>query len=228
MGAQNHGNVKCFYDSRFFSPKFFVKCFVCVFCHMKYVVFWGWGEYNIGMNSERTQIARKGLTAPMRYLRDNGWMPNNANFVLHHGVGKAKADTDLLREHCLLTFQYDPNVPGIDSDEVLMPYEYDNIYSVYVFNTLPPDVRERAFKKMIDCLADVRGNNAYIAVRTDKVDGVVSEDGVVTKRGTFQTQLNRDDWLVWFSTRAGVGFISTVLTSKPGYAIIKIRRLEQL
>ena len=189
-------------------------------------MFWGWREYNIGMNSERTQIARKDVTAPMRYLKDNDWMPNGANFVLHHGVGKAKADTDLLREHCLLTFQYDPNVPGIDDDSVLMPYEYNSIYSIYVFNTLPPIERMRAFKEMINCLCE--GGHAYVAVRTDKVQGTESEDGVVTKRGTFQTQLNKDDWHWWFSSRAGIGFMSTVLTSKPGYAIIKIRRLPEL
>ena len=178
------------------------------------------------MNSERTQIARKGVTAPMRYLEDNGWMPNGGDFVLHHGQGKARADTDLLREFSLLTNPYDPNVPGIDDDSVLVPYEYNSIYSIYVFNTLPPIERMRALHEMLNCL--VEGGNAYVAVRTDKVNGTETEDGVVTKRGTFQTQLNRDDWLVWFSTRHGIGFFSTVLTSKPGYAIIKIRRLQEL
>lgn len=193
---------------------------------MKYVVYSGQREYNIGMNSERTQIARKGLTAPMRWILDNDWLPHGGNFALHHGVGKAHEDTKLLKDYCLNTLEYDPNVPGVDDDDVLMSYEYNNIYSIYVFNTLPPKERERAFKDMIDCLCD--GGVALIAVRTDFVKGAECEDGVVTKRGTFQTQLNKYGWQWWFSSRAGTGFMSTVLTSKPGYAIIKIRRLPEL
>jgi len=186
----------------------------------------GVGWYNIGMNTKRTQIARKDISAPLRFILDNGYGPKPMQDVFHFGEGKAVKDTVALKEVSPLTWAYDPY--GVDEfvrDESHLYAEYHWIFSGYVFNTLTESDRVDALQQMLGCL--MPDGLALVAVRTDAVKGVEHDDGVITKRGTFQTQLDRDGWLWWFSSRSGLGFISTVLTSKPGYCIIRIRRIPE-
>ena len=181
------------------------------------------------MNSSQTQIARKGLSAPMRHLQACGWLPDYTDTVLHHGEGKSFKDTELMEGTSLMTQVYEPaSLDPTKNDEYIVKNGwFDKIYSIYVFNTLLPVERSDAFVQMVDSLAEC--GSAFVAVRTEKfLTGTVVEDGVITKRNTFQTQLLADEWLIWMKRHAGKDFHVSVLHRGSGYCIIKIRRLESL
>ena len=184
--------------------------------------------YNGAMNTERTQMARTGLSAPLRYILQNGYGPTKSQDVLHFGEGKALEDTIALRDNAPMTWAYDPH--GLDEyvrDEQLLYSEYDWVYSGYVFNTLTEYDRVGAFHNMMNCVAP--GGVAYIAVRTDKVDGIAHEDGVITTRETFQAQRDSIAWQHWFAMELDRGkYIVTVLTKQRSYCIIRVRHLEEL
>ena len=133
------------------------------------------------MNSEKTQIARKGLSAPMRVILDKYGPLLKGKRILHFGEGKAYEDTLALTTlgPCLA---YDPHSKfEYSRDEGLLDFEYDLIVSNYVFNTLPPVERQEAFNK-------IKHTPCIITVRADRANGSVFADGVVTSRGTFQKQ----------------------------------------
>jgi hypothetical protein len=129
---------------------------------------------------DRTAIARKGVSAPMREIVAS--LPAlKGKSILHYGEGRAFEDTALLSSigTCI---PYEPNSPDeFVSDRFILNDYYSVGISVYVFNTLPPVVRRAAWKQFMDCVGI-----AIWAVRADKVYGTPSEDGVVTKAGTFQ------------------------------------------
>lgn len=177
------------------------------------------------MNSEKTQIARKTPSAPMR------WIVNNFYFspfdpVLHFGEGKAFADTELLKNPPYgsgpLVVAFDPNSPDEwKRDRAILDQEYFVGVSVYVFNTLLPAARKAAFEDLMGCC-----ENLIIAVRTDKVKGspALGCDGVTTKRGTFQTQLDAGAWMEWFQRMSPEGTSVTPLQSNGSYVIISVKR----
>lgn len=180
------------------------------------------------MNSERTQITRKSPSAPMR------WIVNNLYFspfedVLHFGEGRAFEDTRALQNPPYgsgpLVVAYDPNSPVyFKRDAALIDPEvrtYAHGVSIYVFNTLLPAARKAAFEDMMGCC-----ENLIIAVRTDKVNGtpVPGYDGVTTKRGTFQTQLNAGEWAAWFKRVSPEGTSVKVLQRNGSYVILDINR----
>lgn len=146
------------------------------------------------MNSELTQIARTQVSAPTQYIIDNLFLRGK---VLHFGEGKAYADTTALALVPGVDYvqPYDPFSPDEwkRDDAVLRGCQYDYVVCNYVLNTLKPVQRANALMEMF-----YSGLRAYITVRIDKVNGVPESDGVVTKRGTFQTQLSSEEWICWF------------------------------
>ena len=180
------------------------------------------------MNSAKTQITRKNVSAPMR------WIVNNLYFspfedVLHFGEGKAFADTEALRLPLYgsgpYVMAFDPNSPHVWKRDrtIINPefYTYAHGVSIYVFNTLTHFDRKAAFEDMMRCC-----DNLIIAVRTDKVNGtpVLGYDGVTTKRGTFQTQLDTGAWTEWFKRVSPEGTSVTLLQSNGSYCILGIKR----
>ncbi len=180
------------------------------------------------MNSAKTQMTRKNVSAPMR------WIVNNLYFspfedVLHFGEGKAFEDTRLLSNPPYgsgpLVFAYDPNSPDVyKRDRQRLHPEfitYAHGVSIYVFNTLLPSEREMAFGDMMRCC-----DNLIIAVRTDKVNGtpVLGYDGVTTSRDTFQTQLSADAWVEWFERVSPDRTSVEVLHKTSTYVILGIKR----
>jgi len=184
--------------------------------------------YNGAMNTQRTQMARTGLSAPLRYVLQNGFGPGPSDEVLHFGEGKALEDTVALRDVAELTWAYDPH--GLDdfvSNPKNIETDYDWVYSGYVFNTLTEIDRVGAFHSMMNTVKT--GGLAYIAVRTDNVDGIAHEDGVITTRETFQAQRDSVSWQHWFARELDSRkYIVTVLTKQRGYCIIRVRHLEAL
>jgi len=178
------------------------------------------------MNSAKTQITRKNVSAPMR------WIVNNLYFspfedVLHFGEGKAFEDTEALRLPLYgsgpYVMAFDPNSPHVWKRDrtIINPefYTYAHGVSIYVFNTLLPSERKAAFEDMMRCC-----NNLIIAVRTDEVTGIPHADGVMTSRGTFQTQLDAGQWVEWFKRVSPEGTSVTLLQSNGSYVILDIKR----
>ena len=176
------------------------------------------------MNSEKTQIARRYTTAPTRWLLEHVDF-SSYKTMLHFGEGRAFPDTSAFEEQGLSVWAFDPNSPDewkrdskfIDPSLGL----YDVGVSNYVFNTLLPKDRDEAFYDMLGCC-----NRCYIAVRTDRVPGHPHPltPGVITQRGTFQTQLNAAQWQAWF-LRVSPEWASVSLLHNGGhFAIISVSR----
>ena len=109
---------------------------------------------------------------------------------------------------------------SVNDPFVMKGARFDKSFSIFVFNTLTESERIDAFHELLHC-----SNDALIAVRTDKVNGEEFEDGVITKRGTFQTQLDCDDWLCFFTQWSRFGFKwPDVLHRGSGFAIIRLER----
>lgn len=176
------------------------------------------------MNSERTQIARKTTSAPMRWIVDNVYIPEFGD-VLHFGEGRAFDDTAALEEHGSRVFAYDPHSPKVWRRDSSLIDPAKGIYSlgvsIYVFNTLEPVTRKQAFLSMLGCC-----QRCVVAVRTDRVEGDQSlgMDGVITKRNTFQTQLSADAWREWFLRMSPEGTSVEVLHKTSAYVIISVKR----
>ena len=173
------------------------------------------------MNSERTQIVRSTTSAPMRWIIKNVEFSPFEN-VLHFGEGKAFEDSHALAHGGPLVKAFDPNSPHVwKRDRAILDQRYDVGVSVYVFNTLLPADRAKAFKDMLACC-----QRCVIAVRTDKVNGspVLGYDGVTTKRGTYQTQLNADAWREWFLRMSPEWASVGALHKTSAYVILDIKR----
>jgi len=135
-------------------------------------------------NSKKTAMTRKKLSAPMRYLLDNGFFPRGGARLdcLDYGCGKG-FDADF----CGFD-KYDPHFEGVDS---LLPHNhYDIITCNYVLNTLPTmtDVHSVIW----DIQAHLKEDGvAYISVRNDKKN-LNGE----TKIGTWQQYVSLGDLIV--------------------------------
>lgn len=153
------------------------------------------------MNSEKTQITRKGVSAPTKWIIENYPLYGT---VLHYGEGKAYHDTAALSDAAGVdwVFAYDPNSNDPEKRTLPLGYitdgntrvmQYDHIVCNYVLNVLIGMNRVNAYHDIIH-----RALYSVITVRTDKVAGEPFADGVITKRGTFQTQLTGGAWVKWF------------------------------
>jgi hypothetical protein len=133
--------------------------------------------------SAKTAIARKRVSAPLQWLLDNDLIKGHA---CNWGEGKAKVDTLAMDGRTGYAIGYDPN-----TDAWYLPQgsKFDTIYVGYVLNTLDTLESTRCVAHVRDHLAP--GGTAYFAVRFDEVNGTPYEDGVITKRGTFQTNVYR-------------------------------------
>lgn len=170
------------------------------------------------MNSERTQIKRKQVSAPTRWII--GHIDLNDKFILHYGEGKAFEDTRVLSAFSgSFVATYDPHTEA--NDPSVLDVQYDVGISNYVFNTLLPATRAKAFSDMLACC-----KRCIIAVRTDKVNGspVLGYDGVTTSRDTFQTQLSADAWVEWFERMSPDRTSVEVLHNGGHFAIIDVWR----
>ena len=157
-------------------------------------------EYSrLRTNSKKTAITRKKLSAPMRYLLDNGFFPHEARrllTVLDFGCGKG-FDADF----CGFA-KYDPHFEGVDS---LLPHNhYDIITCNYVLNTLP------TMTDVHSVIWDIQGHLkedgvAYISVRNDKKN-LNGE----TKIGTWQQYVSLDAPIVHKTS----GYIIYKITKK--------------
>ena len=146
------------------------------------------------MDSGKTAIARTKVSAPTQWLIDNYGFYGK---ILHFGEGKAYQDTQALRD-----------LPGVDSVEAYDPNSahlhkrvlppvgagFDYVVCNYVLNVLPEEDRSAAL-----VAAFGRGLYNIFTVRLDKVEGKPYDDGVITSKGTFQSQLDEYEWFDWIA-----------------------------
>lgn len=171
------------------------------------------------MNSEKTQITRRYTTAPTRWLLEH--VDFSYKTVLHHGEGKAFPDTRALNDAGALVRSYEPS----SSDAHTATWPVDNFFDIavsnYVFNTLLPKEREEAFWDLMSVCT-----SALISVRTDRVPGTPHPlcPGVITQRGTFQTQLNAAQWLAYFKRVSPEGTNVSLLHNGGHFCIIEVSR----
>jgi hypothetical protein len=139
------------------------------------------------MNSEATAIARTSVSAPVQWLVDNNYL---YGLVCNFGEGKAFKDTEAMSDLPEVggCFPYEPNSPVIAKRNMPMGCPFNFVVANYVLNTLTPDARAEAFLQ-----AYIAGQYAIFTVRLDRVDGEPFEDGVITKRGTFQKSFSRSE-----------------------------------
>jgi hypothetical protein len=126
--------------------------------------------------SGKTATTRKAVSRPTRALADAKCIKGK---VLHHGCGKAKKDSALLKKLSDEYSEYDANYAP---DRSVLDATYDTVISNYVLNTLPAKARRSVWLDIARC---VRGA-AYIAVRRDKIKGTPLHDGFITAKNTFQ------------------------------------------
>jgi hypothetical protein len=146
----------------------------------------------MNMNSGATAIRRQAVSAPTEWIVENQMVWGN---VCHFGEGHAYMDTDAIRQmpQTDSVFAYDPNSEDDHKRTLPLGSPFDYIVSNYVLNVLEPDEREAALILMYR-----KANYSLITVRLDKVEGQPFEDGVITQRDTFQTQLKAEEWVLWF------------------------------
>jgi len=174
------------------------------------------------MNSEKTQIARRSVTAPTRWLLEHVDFSSYRS-LLHFGEGRAFPDTSAFEELGLSVWAYDPRSPDEYKRDRRLVNTYYSLYDVgvsnYVFNTLLPQDRKSAFLDMLTCC-----NRCLISVRTDRVPGDPGADGVITQRGTFQTQLTKEQWQAWFLRVSPEWATVNVLHNGGHFCIIEVSR----
>ena len=149
----------------------------------------------------RTAIRRKNVSAPVKYLLDNDLLTKP---VINYGGGyDSESSRALEADH------YDPYI-----------YDYNNVqsfsntwetgYCGYVLNVIAePTVR----KNTVGILETIT-RTAFIAVRSDKIDGNDYGDGVVTQRNTFQKSYTADEFMHEFAE------FGPVLVHKTGFYLL--------
>ena len=141
------------------------------------------------MNPHKTAITRTKLSRPalliQNFLTD---LP-----IVDYGAGKC-GDTLRLRE---LGYNIEPYDKYNSLMDTLPSLNNKQVMCIYVLNTiLEPERRE--------VLEDLKkASNVFIAVRVDQVKGTPYQDGVITNKGTFQTQLTPCEWLDFFTECLG-------------------------
>jgi DNA phosphorothioation-associated putative methyltransferase len=143
------------------------------------------------LNSEKTAMSRKGPSAPTKALfEDNPWKPISylpEPWILDYGCGKG-ADVDYLLSLGYRIHGYDPHFQPL-----LHNIKYDVIVCNYVLNTISHTARTIVLQDIVSRLS--HKGVAFISVRSDKINGTPHEDGVITKKKTFQKSFTEKDLL---------------------------------
>lgn len=148
------------------------------------------------MNSKDTQISRKKISAPTKWIIEHYGDLLKGKDVMHYGEGKAFPDTRALWEAVDTNTSgsvvpYDPNSPDrFTRNAGVLDWKYDITICNYVFNTLEPADRKAAF--------DAMPKPAFVTVRAEGPEGESFEDGVITKRGTFQKAYTGNEFIEEF------------------------------
>jgi DNA phosphorothioation-associated putative methyltransferase len=123
------------------------------------------------LRSKNTAMTRDAMSAPVRYLMENGYITKDKS-VLDYGCGHGK-DVDELNRKGIKTKGYDPNF-----FPVLKTKKFDVVICIYVFNVLPYEFAGELHQTIREL-----GKEVYVAVRND-----IKKDGL-TKIDTYQRKV---------------------------------------
>jgi SAM-dependent methyltransferase len=141
------------------------------------------------MNSANTAISRTKPSTPIQVL-----LPKLKGKVLDFGGGKGY-DYLYLKQNNIDAYYWDPNYifKKIKNECPFEENSFDTITCTYVLNTLAKNERNEVIKHIQRLLT--KNGKAYISVRStkEKVEGIPHEDGVLTKKKTFQKLFNKNE-----------------------------------
>ena len=202
----------------------------------------GWNQWTGGQGSGKavntdpkagnTQMTRSSVSAPTKVFLERGMIKGD---VLHHGAGKAQADTELMRAapavKSVTEFDPFPN-PKLGQDYVdktsdtrLLGRQYDTVVSNYVLNVLPQGPRDAVLAEI--SATTKPGGSALISVRPASTEGgiktgVKEGDGtrVTSSKGTFQKGFSPAELKAYAETKFGTveivkGIDSAVVATNP-------------
>lgn len=156
--------------------------------------------------SSKTAIKRKGISVPVADLLVKGKIQGR---TINWGSGRSYVDTwamaGVTEYQC---DEYDPYFAPERPDGF-----YDTVYCGYVLNTLPPTPRAGCVMDILQYIN--KYSTVYFAVRNDKVSGEPFEDGVITKRGTFQKSFLNNELYSWLRE-----FFDTVVVTRHGHYLL--------
>lgn len=179
-------------------------------------------DYTRGMNMKSTQMSRKGVSAPTKWILEHQSF-DSTDYVLHHGEGKAYRDTGAIAECGAVVVPYDPYsfYPSTRRKGILTERYYDYAISNYVLNVIPPEDRGTVLQEII-----TNARVSYITVRLDiRTTGgyTVLKDGIINRNGSFQTVLSPDEWISWFVLNIdNPGFTFSLAHRASGYLTVKV------
>lgn len=127
------------------------------------------------VQSYNTAMSRKGPSAPLKYLKNKGFL---SGAILDYGCGKG-ADFKYLREEGFEAEAYDPHWRSID----LSSQSFDTILCTYVLNVVNESTQDDIISSVKSLLK--KGGQAFLTVRRD-----IKNEGQ-TSRG-FQRIVNLD------------------------------------
>lgn len=175
------------------------------------------------MNPERTAIKRKKPSLPIQDLIKKNLI--NGKF-LDYGGGHGQ---DFLHtEKKFNTYYWDPfRVKMQMGDNIIFhempnscPFEpntFDTITVTYVLNVLPPMERKNTIDHILSLLKP--NGIAYFTVRgpKDKISGTPYEDGLITKKNTFQRTFSPEQLMEFLPT-------ATLITNKGNYVTVSVQK----
>ena len=152
-------------------------------------------------DSSKTQRSRLTVPAPIRDLNRQGHLVGYKYFF---DIGAGNINTIRLTRSYILSetnMSYFFHEPSLSRETIIKELGFYGLastqiqnwttvypYAGFVLNVLDRDARE----EFIDGIMSYYGD-FFCAVRTDKVNGELYSDGVITKRGTFQKQFKKKD-----------------------------------
>ena len=165
-----------------------------------------------------TAISRSTISAPLRYLinSSSAFSKHIKHESLYHcGSGKAYQDSNYLKSISHQYTEYDP----YHGKHQLKTQVHTIIVCFYVLNILPKIERTLAWETLANSL-DSSGS-IYLAVRCDNTKGKTYQDGVITKRNTFQVRYSEQKLI---HEAKNTGLSTTILHKTSGYILSNHRR----
>lgn len=163
------------------------------------------------ITSGKTSIYRSGLSAPAKIIIEKNMLQQGAS--LNFGKGKHEFDSDGIKQitgNCQnYDYVYHPDIN-------VLGQSYKNVFSSYVVNTLPIKSRAFVYQQMANC-TDTSNGVCFIAARTDRIAGLVHEDGVITSKKTYQKSYKKSE----LQNEASQYFVYVrELKAKAGFSLI--------
>lgn len=143
---------------------------------------------DLNYNTRLTAISRKNTTLPLKECLS--WLEPETR-VLDFGCGRS-LDARFLNIQGWDCDKYDPYY----HPKELKDGYYNHVLCFYVLNVIPTFSERLSVLARIRCLLNESGlASAFIAVRSDTIQGKAYGDGVITKKNTFQHQFCLEELL---------------------------------